>query len=64
MFLGFVSSYPFKATDRDTGKNKETKFEVTKVDFVGSEGNSSESLFLYTDTPQEDVSGRFSAHIR
>ncbi|XP_042594059.1 cadherin-related family member 2-like [Cyprinus carpio] len=52
------------ATDKDTGKNKETKFEVTKVDFVSSEGNSSESLFLYTDTPQEDVSGRFSAHIR
>ncbi len=61
----FVSSYHFKATDKDTGKNKETKFEVTKVDFVGSEGTSSESLFLYADSAnQEDAEGKFSAHIR
>ncbi|XP_016140663.1 cadherin-related family member 2 [Sinocyclocheilus grahami] len=53
------------ATDRDTGENKKTKFEVTTVDFVGSEGNSSESLFLYADSAdQEDADGRFSAHIR
>lgn len=61
----FVSSYHFKATDRDTGENKKTKFEVTKVEFVGSEGISSESLFLYADSAnQEDADGRFSAHIR
>ncbi len=55
----------FKATDRDTGENKKTTFEVTKLDFIGSEGNSSESLFLYADSAdQEDAGGRFSAHIR
>ncbi|XP_052430626.1 cadherin-related family member 2-like [Carassius gibelio] len=53
------------ATDKDTGDNKKTTFEVTKVDFVSSEGISPEDLFLYADSAdQEDASGRFSAHIR
>ncbi|XP_058654217.1 cadherin-related family member 2 [Onychostoma macrolepis] len=54
------------ATDRDTRDNKKTTFEVTKLDFIGSEGSSSsESLFLYADSAdQEDADGRFSAHIR
>ncbi|XP_016295467.1 cadherin-related family member 2-like [Sinocyclocheilus anshuiensis] len=53
------------AIDRDTGENRKTKFEVTKVDFVSSEGNSTESLFLYADSAdQEDADGRFTAHIR
>ncbi|XP_016420394.1 cadherin-related family member 2-like isoform X1 [Sinocyclocheilus rhinocerous] len=53
------------AIDRDTGENRKSKFEVTKVDFVSSEGNSTESLFLYADSAdQEDADGRFTAHIR
>ncbi|RXN29103.1 cadherin-related family member 2 [Labeo rohita] len=53
------------AIDRDTGDNRKTKFEVTKVDFVSSEGTSTESLFLYADSnDQEDSEGRFTAYIR
>ncbi|XP_052471325.1 cadherin-related family member 2-like [Carassius gibelio] len=53
------------AIDRDTGENRKTKFEVTKVDFVSSEGNSTESVFLYADSAsQEDAEERFTAHIR
>ncbi|XP_043113666.1 cadherin-related family member 2 [Puntigrus tetrazona] len=53
------------ATDRDTGDNKLTKFEVTKVDFVDSEGTNPESLFLYADyADQVDAEGRYSAYIR
>ncbi|KTF85486.1 hypothetical protein cypCar_00045897 [Cyprinus carpio] len=53
------------AIDRDTGENRKTKFEVIKVDFVSSEVNSTESLFLYADSAnQEDADGRFTAHIR
>ncbi|KAL1261800.1 hypothetical protein QQF64_007065, partial [Cirrhinus molitorella] len=53
------------AIDRDTGDNRKTEFEVTKVEFVNSEGTSAESLFLYADTnDQEDAEGRFTAYIR
>ncbi|XP_073676482.1 cadherin-related family member 2 [Garra rufa] len=53
------------ATDRDTGDNKKTEFEVTKVDFVSSEGTSEEGLFLYADSnDQVDAEGRFTAYIR
>ncbi|XP_056118371.1 cadherin-related family member 2 [Rhinichthys klamathensis goyatoka] len=53
------------AKDRDTDeKNRKTNFKVTRVDFIGSEGNSSE-MFLSADSPaQEDAEGIFTTHIR
>lgn len=57
---------PFKAKDRDTEQNnRKTTFKVTKVVFMGSEGNSTEKLFLTADSPaQEDAEGIFTTHIR
>ncbi|XP_051716503.1 cadherin-related family member 2 isoform X2 [Ctenopharyngodon idella] len=54
------------AKDRDTEPdNRKTTFTVTKVVFVGSEGNSTDVLVLTADTPaQEDAEGIFSTHIR
>nr|XP_017214654.2 cadherin-related family member 2 [Danio rerio] len=54
------------ATDRDTAdNNKKTKFQVNKITFIGSEGNTTESLFLYADNfDQEDAEGRYTAYIR
>lgn len=65
MFPVFISSYPIKAKDRDTDeKNRKTNFRVSRVDFIGSEGNSTET-FLTADSPsQEDAEGIFITHIR
>ncbi|TRY54651.1 hypothetical protein DNTS_031194 [Danionella cerebrum] len=53
------------ATDKDTGENKKTTFEVTKLDFIDNEGTTSADLFLYADNiEQEDAEGRFTAYIR
>ncbi|KAK7141073.1 hypothetical protein R3I93_015279 [Phoxinus phoxinus] len=54
------------AKDRDTDeKNRKTTFNVTRVTFIGSEGNSTENLFLSADSPaQEDAEGIFTTHIR
>ncbi|XP_056328707.1 cadherin-related family member 2 [Danio aesculapii] len=53
------------ATDRDTGENKKIKFQVNKITFIDSEGNKTESLFLYADNfDQEDAEGRYTAYIR
>ncbi|ROL41857.1 Cadherin-related family member 2 [Anabarilius grahami] len=54
------------AKDRDIEQNnRKTTFEITKVVFIGSEGNSTESLFLTADSPtQEDAEGIFTTHIR
>lgn len=53
------------AKDRDTDeKNRKTNFRVSRVDFIGSEGNSTET-FLTADSPsQEDAEGIFITHIR
>jgi len=61
----FISSYPIKAKDKDTDeKNRKTNFKVTKVNFIGSDGNSTEN-FLSADSPaQEDAEGIFTTHIR